>query len=91
MADRFEVERLAGAGGMGTVYRALDRVTGEPVALKVVTRASRDDERFAQEAMVLAQLTHPAIVRYVAHGSTAEGSLISRDGVAGRRGPRRNP
>ncbi len=73
VGDRFEVERLAGSGGMGTVYRALDRVTGAPVALKFVTSAARDDERFAQEARVLAELTHPAIVRYVAHGSTSNG------------------
>src|SRR5437588_578795 len=33
---RFEVERLAGTGGMGSVYRARDRRTGEVVALKVM-------------------------------------------------------
>ncbi|MGZ3473524.1 MAG: hypothetical protein ACXWP4_01940 [Polyangiales bacterium] len=34
VAGRFLVEARAGAGGMGTVYRALDRVSGAPVALK---------------------------------------------------------
>ena len=73
VSDRFVIERLAGSGGMGAVYRALDRLTGDPVALKVMVHAKRDDDRFAREARVLAQLQHPAIVRYVAHGSTARG------------------
>jgi eukaryotic-like serine/threonine-protein kinase len=73
LADRFVIERLAGSGGMGRVYRALDRVTGAPVALKLVTDVARDDERFAQEARVLSELTHPAIVKYVAHGITTQG------------------
>jgi eukaryotic-like serine/threonine-protein kinase len=74
VADRFVIERMARRGGMGAVYRALERMTGWPVALKVMARQGRDDdERFAQEARVLAELSHPAIVRYVAHGATAEG------------------
>ena len=74
VADRFVVERLAGRGGMGAVYRAFDRRTEGPVALKVMTRSGGDDERFAQEARVLADLSHPAIVRYVSHGTTATGA-----------------
>ena len=31
--DRFEIVSRAGAGGMGVVYRALDRLTQAPVAL----------------------------------------------------------
>lgn len=36
-AGRFVLERPVGAGGMGTVYRALDRETGAPVAVKLLT------------------------------------------------------
>src|SRR5262245_11937391 len=74
VSDRFALERVAGTGGMGTVYRARDRATGAPVALKVVVGA--DDlraERFARESRILAQLSHPGIVRYVAHGATVAG------------------
>src|SRR5262252_1320219 len=35
VADRFEVESRASAGGMGAVFRAQDRMTGAVVALKV--------------------------------------------------------
>jgi hypothetical protein len=67
--DRFEVlERIAG-GGSSTVYRGLDRATGDQVAIKVLTD-TRDDfrQRFEREVGILAHLSHPVIVRYVAHG-----------------------
>jgi serine/threonine protein kinase len=38
VAERFEVERLVTSGGMGNVYRAADRLTGEKVALKLLQR-----------------------------------------------------
>jgi tetratricopeptide (TPR) repeat protein len=72
VAERFEVEKRAGAGGMATVYRAVDRTTGQPVALKVLGGDEHSD-RFAREVTLLAELSHPAIVRYVAHGDTPEG------------------
>src|SRR6185295_19032142 len=73
-ADRFEIERTAGAGGMGTVYRARDLREGGAVALKLL-RQDRGEEglRFEREARLLAQLDHPGIVRSVDHGTTAEG------------------
>jgi hypothetical protein len=76
IAGRFEIERPAGAGAMGEVYRALDRQAGCTVALKVLhLQASLEAGRFAREAEVLSTLRHPGIVRYVAHGTTAEGAL----------------
>ncbi|HEY8042064.1 MAG TPA: protein kinase, partial [Polyangiaceae bacterium] len=76
LAGRFAIERLAGSGGMGTVYRAIDRVQGGPVAIKVVAGGDSEDERFVQEARVLSELNHPAIVRYVAHGLTPRGEAF---------------
>jgi tetratricopeptide (TPR) repeat protein len=69
VGERFVVEREAGSGGMGTVFRAIDRLDGSGVALKVLRGSDAGDvERFTQEAAILAELRHPAIVRYVAHG-----------------------
>jgi tetratricopeptide (TPR) repeat protein len=74
IAGRFELERLAGRGGMGTVWRARDRSAGGWVALKLLDRTERTNaERFAREASTLASLEHPAIVRYVAHGAEPDG------------------
>ena len=77
VADRFEVERVVGEGGMGVVYRARDRETDEPVALKVlVARGARAAERFSREAVALRSLAHPGVVRYVSHGTTPLGDAF---------------
>ena len=69
IADRFEIERVAGQGGVGVVYRAKDLDTGAPVGLKILCSESASQvDRFLQEAQVLAGLRHPAIVRYITHG-----------------------
>jgi hypothetical protein len=65
---RFEIERFAGAGAMGHVYRARDTLTEQPVALKILAHGGT--QRFLREGRVLAELKHPHIVRYVHHGST---------------------
>ena len=55
VSERFEIQRLAGTGGMGKVYLARDRLTGEPVALKVLQGEwEHAVERFAREATTLA-------------------------------------
>ncbi|WP_437906569.1 protein kinase [Sorangium sp. So ce327] len=75
VGERYVLERRAGAGGMGEVWKAIDQATGEAVAVKVVPGGDDDDAaRFAREARVLAGLSHPDVVRYVAHGATAEGA-----------------
>ncbi|MCC7536871.1 MAG: protein kinase [Deltaproteobacteria bacterium] len=68
VAGRFELERLAGSGGMGDVWRARDVETHAVVALKVM-HAGAADERFAREARLLSELDHPGIVRYASHGT----------------------
>ncbi|WP_437585780.1 protein kinase domain-containing protein [Sorangium sp. So ce1000] len=72
--DRFEIERFAGSGGMGDVYRARDLRSGEAVALKVLHRASAGDvRRLSREAEALVTLRLPGVVQYVAHGTTGAG------------------
>ncbi len=81
VADRFEIERVAGVGGMGAVYRALDRARGVPVALKV---ALHGPERFLRESAVLSRLRHPNIVGHVAHGPLGEdGVWLAMDWLDG--------
>ncbi len=84
LASRFELGDRRGAGGMGAVYRARDRVTGQTVALKVL-REERllEVERFAHEAELLASLEHDAIVRHIAHGRTSDGFYLAMEWLDG--------
>jgi serine/threonine-protein kinase len=55
------LERL-GAGGMGSVYRAVDEMLGRDVALKVLDTAMEESTaRLRAEAAALARLSHPGI------------------------------
>ena len=84
IADRFELEALVGSGGMGEVFRAKDRLTGGAVAVKVLHASSRDTERFRREAQILAEVSHPRIVKYVAHGiSEASRPYIAMEWLEG--------
>ncbi|MBX3276096.1 MAG: protein kinase, partial [Sandaracinaceae bacterium] len=74
IAERFVLGRLAGRGGMGTVYLAEDLAAGGRVALKLLDgTASVDAARFEREARVLDGLVHPNVVRYVDHGVASDG------------------
>ncbi|WP_375766625.1 serine/threonine-protein kinase PknK [Archangium gephyra] len=75
IAGRFSLEGEAGRGGMGTVYRASDATTGRRVALKLLHAVTTPQAamRFNREAVLLEGLHHPAIVSYVAHGTTETG------------------
>jgi hypothetical protein len=72
MDDRFELLAFAAAGGMGRVYRARDRETGEICAVKLLP-SDGDIARFAREAEVLAAIEHPGVVRYLTHGAAVTG------------------
>ncbi len=75
-SQRYELKYQAGIGGMGTVYQAIDRQSGVPIALKILhSRKAVEQARFEQEARVLAELSHPGIVRYFDHGETPDGAL----------------
>jgi len=66
LAATYDVEREIGRGGMGVVYRAIDKRLKRPVAIKLLPPelAFRRDirQRFQREAETAAQLSHPHIV-----------------------------
>jgi serine/threonine-protein kinase len=67
-ANRYEVKEVLGMGGMGVVYRALDRELGEPVAIKTLRpEALAGDgvalERFKQEIRLARKIAHRNVVR----------------------------
>ncbi|HRI70974.1 MAG TPA: protein kinase [Polyangium sp.] len=74
IGERFELTKRIGSGGMGTVWRAHDRISGQSVALKVLRDPEGDGAlRFLKEANILANLEHPHVVRHVAHGIASTG------------------
>jgi eukaryotic-like serine/threonine-protein kinase len=69
---RFRLEARIGAGGMSTVYRALDETLQRQVAIKLLNREVSSDsdqlERFGREARAVAQLSHPHVVGVIDAG-----------------------
>ena len=60
------IEAIAGRGGMGVVYRAVQLELGRPVALKLIAADRATDaefrERFQRESRLAAAIDHPNIV-----------------------------
>jgi hypothetical protein len=74
LGGKFQLQRLAGTGGMGEVFEARYLDSGDRVAIKVL-RALQSDQlvRFEREARLLAEFDHPNIVRYIEHAITPLG------------------
>ena len=80
IGKRYVIQGLLGSGGMGAVYRAHDRLTGQDVALKHVSmptellmfnsRAGNTDltVALAQEFKILASLGHPNVINVLDYG-----------------------
>jgi eukaryotic-like serine/threonine-protein kinase len=75
VVGNYKILGLAGAGGMGVVYRALDVKLERTVALKFlpehVVSSNDDKERFLREARTASSLDHPNIG--VIHGLAETG------------------
>ncbi len=74
---RYQLLSTLGHGGMGTVYRAFDRLTGQVIALKQVAppELATDGEEYsmtrlalANEFKLLASLRHPHIINVLDYG-----------------------
>lgn len=75
----YELLEFIGRGGMGAVYKARQPALDRLVAIKVLPAgaAGRDEsfeERFRNEARLLARMSHPGIVHVYDFGVLAEGS-----------------
>jgi eukaryotic-like serine/threonine-protein kinase len=75
--DRFEILRVVGRGGMGTVYLARDLRLGRQVALKVLNASELMYEdrkaRFFREARSAAAIRHQNVATIYEVDETAEG------------------
>ena len=79
MLGPYAIEHRLGGGGMGTVYRARHRESGELVALKVLRPELLGNERararFVREGAIAKQLRHPNLCRVLDVGQDGERSI----------------
>ncbi len=73
---QFKVIYEIGSGGMGTVYKCEDTVTGRNVAVKVLSTDRIDAKvlsRFQREAKAIARLDNANLVRLYSVGTSSDG------------------
>ncbi len=67
LEQRYALRETIAAGSVGTVWRADDQVTGQPVAVKILRHEVAEQAdvvaAFREEGQVLAELDHPGVVR----------------------------
>jgi serine/threonine protein kinase len=77
--DRYEIGQKIGEGGMSWVYQAVERGTGETLAIKVLpprlTRDRDSAERLRREAEIATRFDHPNVCPILRLGETADGVL----------------
>jgi tRNA A-37 threonylcarbamoyl transferase component Bud32 len=77
MVGAYRIERHVGAGGVGTVYAAIEPVIKKRVAIKVLKRSYAEDAamaaRFEREARAANEIHHPGIVDVFAIGALPDG------------------
>ena len=80
LAGRYELHEELAAGGMGRIYKALQRGMGRWVAVKLLLDSlSQDDEvarRFYREMQATARIEHPNTVRIYDFGHSEQGDLF---------------
>ena len=89
IADRFQIYKKIGAGGMGAVYRARQKGMDRDVAIKVLLRELTENEtvlrRFHIEALAVSKLRHPNTIQIFDFGETDDGLLyIAMEFLEGR-------
>jgi serine/threonine protein kinase len=76
VADRYEIRRMLGEGGMGQVYEAVHRLTRRPVALKVLrpeyARSAEVVMRFIREAHAAAAIADHHVVDVLDMGQLSD-------------------
>ena len=87
LGQRYEILQVLGRGGMGAVYKALDREVNRTIALKVIrpdlaTNSSIID-RFKQELILSHQVTHRNVVRIYDLGEADGVKFITMEYIEG--------
>src|SRR5690348_15577293 len=88
--ERYRTDGVLGQGGMGTVYAVTELATGRKLALKrphlepsSSAKRLRAGELLHREYNLLAELSHPSIIRVFDHGIDAGGPYYTMELLSG--------
>ncbi|MGA2403056.1 MAG: protein kinase [Syntrophobacteraceae bacterium] len=87
--NRYEIVAKIGEGGMGVVYKALDKTLHRPVAIKMLHPAQSSlmlKTRFQVEALVTASLNHRSIVTLYDFSEEEENQFLVMELLEGKTG-----
>ncbi len=88
IADRYEVIKPLGRGGMGKVFLVLDKQTNQKLALKLMRAQYQHNQRaiarFLREVEAVRQLNHPCIVKIFDAQMEGEQLFYTMEFVDGR-------
>lgn len=86
-ADRYTIENVIGRGGMGVVYRAIDKVSGKTVALKLINAShlggERAIKRLIEEGVTARDIRHPNVVAVYDVGLSGEQPFVAMEYLDG--------
>ena len=82
LAKRYALQSPISRGAMGAVHLAIDRETGEEVAVKRLTDTTQV-ARFEIEARLLSFLSHPRVVKVIDHFNDPSGYFLVMELVRG--------
>ena len=86
--QRYELVAQQGSGGMSVIYKALDRMLGRMVAIKILRPSLTEDPaflaKFQQEARSVARMSHPNIVTVHDVGSDGQTHYIVMEMIEGQ-------
>lgn len=87
VASRYRIVSQLGKGGMGEVYRADDLILGQPVALKFLPPAAKDNlnllTRFYDEVRIARQISHKNVCRVYDIGEVDGQPYLSMEYIDG--------
>ncbi|MCX5740912.1 MAG: protein kinase [Proteobacteria bacterium] len=85
IANRYQIVRWLGGGGMGRVYEAFDTELGERVALKVLSGGLTEEahERFRREVRLTRRIQHRNVARMFDIGEHAGEKFLTMELIDG--------
>jgi serine/threonine protein kinase/Tfp pilus assembly protein PilF len=88
LGHRYEIKQLLGEGGMGAVYKAMDREVERLVALKIIRPELAEREeilaRFKQELILARRITHKNVIRIFDLGEAEGLKFITMEFIEGK-------